>query len=145
MENYSAYNQLLQKQMMVGKVFGIIVILILIILVLMCIKNELKSTAIITVIVGIGVLLILHFFVVSPYKQDVEENGYIEYVGDFYVERAYSVNRGGEFILIKLGEDKTIRLKSLCNILAVEDDSNYSGTVIYSKRSKCLVDIAILE
>ena len=145
MENYSKYDQLLQKQMIFGKVIGILIVLILIVLVVMCIKNELKSTAIITVIVGIGMLLILHFFVVSPYKQDIDENGYIEYTGDFYVEKAYSVNRGGEFILIKLGEDKTMRLKSLCNILAVEDNSNYSGTVIYSKCSKCLVDIVIFK
>lgn len=142
METYYLYNQLLQKRLTFNKGFAMIMIFILVTLLIFCIINKLKSMVITIVVAGIGIVSIIHFMLITPYKQDIEKSAYIKHVGDFYVERSYGT-RGGDRVLIKFGEDKTIQLDALCGILELEDNTDYSGTVVYSKYSKCLVDIIL--
>ena len=146
MNSYSEYSEKLNDYIKLPIGLIIVVVIVIIALLLLCIKIKYKRMALITLIGGILICLMIYIFCVFPYKQDISFNSYEEYTGNFIVEKYYFVNRGGTYILIKFNEEEdAIRFKVLTDMPSIQEGFNYNGTIIFSKHSKCLVDINLKE
>lgn len=133
-------------QFVLGVIIISIIICVSIALIIVCVKLQQKKLAISTAIFMMALIFIVSFVQVVPYYFDYKYESYLSYTGEFYVEECHSVNRSGAYIVIRfVNTNEIVRYKVLCNINAIEDDSVYTGTIIYSKRSKCLLDVALQE
>jgi glucan phosphoethanolaminetransferase (alkaline phosphatase superfamily) len=146
MNQYSEYSDKLNNYIKLPISFIIVVVIVIISLLFLCIKIKYKQMALITLIGGVVISLIIYMFCVFPYQQDVSFNSYEQYTGNFVVEKYYFVNRGGTYVLIRFNEEEdTIRFKVLTDMPSVQEGSTYNGTIVFSKHSKCLVDIDLKE
>ena len=146
MDQYSEYNAQLNDYITFS--FGIIILVCVVVLALIvvCIKFKCKQMIIVSLIGGVLISLIIYSSSILPYQMDIKENSYKTYTGEFFVEEYYFVNRSGTYMLIKLGsEDNSVRYRVLCDVPLIENSKMYNGTIVYSKRSKCLVNIDIIE
>lgn len=142
MEKYSEYVEAINDH--IGFMIGIIVFIgcVICALILLCIRVKDKKLLRITCISGIVIMLFMYFICIFPCQKDLKYNAFKTYEGEFYVDRCYSVNRGGCYILIRSsGETETTRYRVLCDVTEVEDDTNYNGFFVISENSQCLVDI----
>ncbi len=143
MENYNHYNELLQGEVFMGKIVLMFVIIVIIGVLILCIKYKLKNMSIVTMITGAAMILICCIFLIYPYQKDIDDNAYTVYTGEFYVVDSYT-DKGGRYVRIKYPNQKeNVRYQLLCNDSFSEDETEYEGTIVYSTRSKCIVDIIL--
>ena len=103
-----------------------------------------KKMAIVSLVAAFLISSLMYFVCIYPHEKDINENAYITYTGNFYVEKCYFVNRGGSYIVLKYEDStKATRYKVLCDVSCIENDTQYYGTIVYSQRSKCLLDIDV--
>ena len=142
MNQYLEYNDKLNDYIKLPTFLIIVVSIVVLFLIFLCVKIKDKKMAWIAFIGGILIVLMIYMFCISPYKQDISANSYEQYTGSFVVEKYYFVNRGGTYILIKLNEkENVVRYKVLTDMPSIQDGTAYNGTIVFSKHSKCLVDI----
>ena len=97
-----------------------------------------------------AVLLCLFVYITSifPYQYDIKNNGYEEYIGDFFVEQSnYYGSRGGpSYILIRTNnKTKSVRYIYAIDSIDVKDNTYYHGKIVWSERSKVLVDFNAIK
>ena len=87
------------------------------------------------------VLTTFTFFSVIPTKLDLNEEAYETYKGEFWVDNT-DYGRGCPTARIKLIKDqKTVNYKFSVHLEPdFEEKTNYTGYIVYSKRSKIIVD-----
>ena len=142
MNPYLEYDQKLLDYISFSKWIIAAVVVVTLGLILLCIKVKYKKMAVVALVGGVAISLIAYAFCVYPYQKDINNQSYVTYTGEFYVEEYYSVNRGGTYILISCdSQNNATRYKVLCDVSDIENDKTYNGTFVYSESSKCLVDI----
>ncbi len=141
MNQYSEYSSKLGNYIKLPIGLIILIALIILFLVFLCMKVKYKSMAVTAFISGVAIILIIYLFSIFPYQKDISSNSYEQYKGSFTVEKYYYINRGGTYILIKFGEQDAVRYKVLTDMPPIENGTTYNGTVVFSKNSRCLVDI----
>lgn len=142
MNNAELYTQRLLDYIKLPTGIIIFIAVVTLVLIAVCLKIKYRKMAIFTLIGGIVISAALYFTSIFPFQMDVQKEAYITYSGEFYVEECYSSNRSGSYILIRYGEEnESARYKVLCDVTEIENATLYQGTFVYSKHSKCLVDI----
>lgn len=136
MEKLSRYT----KIPIIGISIGAIIVFLWFIIAL---KFKIIKDVALYLILGILILTIGYFFTILPIQKDIKTNAYVSYSGDFFVEDYYYVSRGTwPYILIKLpNEQKSVRYKILGNFKGLKANTTYTGTFIYGKNSKAIIDI----
>ena len=72
---------------------------------------------------------------------DVTEGDYITYKGEFTVESLSYMSKGGHTTYVKFSDsEKAKRYRFNSNLEYLDEDATYDGYVVYSKRSKIIVD-----
>ena len=72
---------------------------------------------------------------------DVNEGDYITYKGEFTIESLSYASKGGYTAYVKISNsEKAKRYRFNPNLEYWEEDTTYDGYVVYSKRSKIIVD-----
>lgn len=138
---YTEYAEILFKYTKLPMVAIYIGILILVILSIVAIKLKYFKKFLIWIIAGVMIVLFAYYFKVYIYKKDINNNDYIEYTGEFYIEDYYYATKNGLFILIKTPEDeKSIKYKAYGNI-DIDINTTYYGTFVIGKNSRALVDL----
>lgn len=146
MNRYLEYSDKLNNYIKLPIFLIVVVSVIILFLIFLCVMTKYKKMAWIALVGGILIILMIYIFCISPYKQDISTNSYEQWTGSFIVEKYYFVNRGGTYILIKLNdEENAVRYKVLTDMPSIQDGTTYSGTIVFSKHSKCLVDIDLWE
>ncbi len=145
MESYNHYNELLQSEVFMGRIVLAFVMIVIIGVLILCLKYKLKNMATATVITGAAMILICCIFLIYPYQKDIDDNAYTVYTGEFCVTDRYT-DKGGVYIMIKYPDQKkNVRYQLLCSDPFSDDETEYEGTLVYSERSKCIVDIILPE
>lgn len=141
MEKYDYYNELLEFPLLMGKI-ALWFLIIIIGSLILCLKYKMKDMAIVTVTVFTALIIICCVFLIYPYQKDIEENAYTFYTGEFYVVRSYFSN--GNRVEIKYPDrDKSVIYRVFCDDSFIYSETQYEGTLVYSTRSKCVVDIIL--
>ncbi len=144
MDKLEKYNETLSEYMTFNIWIIIFIALALAALIVVSIIFRLKRCSVVLTIAAVLIILGSYLFCIFPYQRDITEESYEIYEGEFYVESCYFVTRGGTYIIIRHNDsEKEIRYKVLCDVEKIEDDTVYNGKFVYSKHSKCLVDIIL--
>ncbi len=87
-----------------------------------------------------GTIVATGIYIVSI-RLDVAEEAYVTYEGEFWVEDT-NYGRGGPSVQIRFPNDAKARVYKLNGYLdsCFEEENAYDGYVVYSKRSKIIVD-----
>ena len=142
MENYEQYNELLQRPLLLWRGFLVAEVIIFLGLLIFCLKYKIKNGPILMVIIGFILALTIYLFLILPFQKDIEENAYTTYTGEFYVVGSYFSN--ASYIEIQFpDQEKSVRYHLLCDNSYIDDHTQYEGTLVYSTRTKCLVDIIL--
>ena len=145
-EKYPIYNELLRNELNQGIVILVILGCMAVAVAIFCLVMKQPGLAFAAVGACAIILLLAFFLGFYPLQKDIDENAYITYEGELYIERCYHPYRSSVYILIKeTGADKAIRYKVLCDVDQVRDDTIYFGYFVYAKSSGALVDIYIDE
>ncbi|MBQ7935776.1 MAG: hypothetical protein IJ333_05450 [Clostridia bacterium] len=138
---YAEYAEKIAQKMNLYLIFMIIVLTILLGFIIYFVIQKDKKSIYLPLISGIILAILVYFPLIYPAQNDIKENAYITYVGEFYVEETWRSQRGFDsFICIKcLNEEKTTQYK-MSNKLNVENNTEYSGYFVYGKNSKIMVD-----
>ena len=138
------YAKLLKEYITLPVWLIIIISAIMFTLMVICLKIKYRKMAIFSLIGGLILSVAVYVTSILPFQRDIQEEAFITYSGEFYVEECYSLNRGGTYILIRYGEEnESVRYKVLCDVTEVENETGYNGTFVYSQHSKCLVEIEL--
>lgn len=140
------YADKLEKIMRLNMGMAALMLVAMLVLVVFCLKFKDTRMAIVSIVGGIAIVLAMYCFCLYPYQKDINEQAFITYHGEFVVEDYYYVGRGGAYILLQCPEEqKSVRYQVLCDVPEVENGRVYQGEFVYSKRSKCLLNIEIVH
>ena len=139
---YSAYSDKLMKYIKLNIFMMLIILAVVIIFAIVLSKQFKGQRAVFYLMPGaIAVCALIYITSVHPYVQDIKNNDYIEYNGEFFVEQENYSGRGPTRVLIRVGDkEKSVRYKNSIEDTEFKDGSLYSGVLVWSKRSKVLVD-----
>lgn len=91
---------------------------------------------ILTIVIGITIGVVIY---TVPYILDVEEGAYVKYEGEFWAENTEFDLRAGSQPYLKFpGEENHVKYKLRGGVYL--SDGKHTGYVIYSKRSKMIVE-----
>ena len=143
MESLEQYNEMLRNCADFGRGFQVFIVIFSIACLIVCLRLEWKNGVIMITAFCVFGLIGTYFFEIYPYEKDIEENSYIVYTGEFYIEGFY-FNGGKSLVYIEYPDkDKIIRYRRLCDNTNIDIETWYEGTLVYSKRSNCMVDIIV--
>lgn len=137
------FNERVSRYLDISIIVIIAMLIVFLILLIVCLKiGAIKDTSVRIAFAAFALLILFAYLITAlPYQLDMREKAYVEYSGEFYVESYFST-KSGMYITIKRPEDKKIiRYRAPGNLTEIEDDTSYTGSFIFSKRSKVLVAI----
>ena len=146
-QEYNAYAEKLVKYMK-SNIIMLIVFLCIFIIFSIVLFSLFKEKKIFIYLMPCAAVLCLFVYVTSifPYQYDIKNNSYVEYTGEFFVEQSNYSNRGPDRILIRTGDEiKSVRYIYAIDDVDVKDNTYYSGKIVWSKKSKVLVDFEATE
>jgi len=142
----STYNDKLYSSIKFGIVMIFLIIVIVLVALLLMNKNNLleRNTSIILFACSLILSASIYFLEILPVQKDINQQSYIVYEGEFYVEEIKTASRSGTYIYIQASNDSTpIRYEVSCDVNEINNDTSYMGYFVYSKHSKIIVDIRI--
>ncbi|MGN1446208.1 MAG: hypothetical protein ACI4WV_07915 [Eubacteriales bacterium] len=108
-------------------------------------KSQTRKSVFSLFLIGVVVSLIVYSIYIFPVQEEIQENEYITYTGEFYVEECYG-SQTRTYITIKYGDqNKITRYTVLCDLKGVEDNKFYHGVIVHTKYSKYLLNIVLYD
>lgn len=144
-QEYNIYAEKLQNYINLN-IFVIFMIICVIVIFSVIIFKMFRVFKVFPYMILIGVLISVLIYITSiyPFQYDINNNNYIEYIGEFFVEKSnYCSSKGGpSYILIRIGDEpKATRYIFAIDDTDVYDNTLYYGKIVWAEKSKVLVNI----
>lgn len=141
LEKYNNFLLFEIKKMILGGTILLILSIIIVLFLFHAIKKKdvdgiLTHSIILTILVGVTIGIIIY---TVPYILDVNENAYVKYEGEFWAENTEFDLRAGSQPYLKFSEENDFTKYKLRGDVYLSDGT-HTGYVIYSKRSKMIVE-----
>lgn len=147
MEEFLIFNNKLNSYISLYSTILVILLIVFCLMVFVVLKfvKDIKL-AIITASVGVVISLCVYSFCIYPIQKDLNDQSYITYEGEFYIEEFKTMNRTSTYVFIKTPEnEKAIRYTLVGDISNFENHLNCKGKFVYAAKSKFLLEVSINE